>query len=114
MRLISNDERRARLARRHHLAPAARVTDMVRLAGDLVGLHGSDPSTVFLAAAARSRRPKDTVAAMERALYQDRRLVRTLGMRRTMFVVPLDLVAVLQAACTDAARWPANAGGWSS
>lgn len=102
MRLISNDERRARLARRHHLAPAARVTDMVRLAGDLVGLHGSDPSTVFLAAAARSRRPEDTVAAMEDALYQDRRLVRTLGMRRTMFVVPLDLVAVLQAACTDA------------
>ena len=86
---------------------------MVRLAGDLVGLHGRDPSTVFLAAAARSRTPKDVVAAMERALYQDRRLVRTLGMRRTMFVVPLDLVAVLQAACTDPLV-PANAGGWSS
>ncbi len=39
---------------------------------------------------------------MERALYVDRSAVRTLGMRRTMFVVPLDLVPVVQAACTDA------------
>ena len=37
---------------------------------------------------------------MERALYDERTLVRMLGMRRTLFVVPRDLVAVVEAACT--------------
>src|SRR5262249_6897073 len=40
--------------------------------------------------------------AVERARYEDRSLVRTLGMRRTLFVVPVDLVPVVQAAVTDA------------
>ena len=99
---IDEAQRRARLGRRHHLAGAARVGDVVTVAGDLVGLHGSDPATVFLSARARLRRPERGVAAMEAALYEERRLVRTLGMRRTMFVVPVDLVAVVQAAVTEA------------
>ena len=102
LRTIDDRERRARLGRRHHLAGPARAGDVVTVAGDLVGLHGSDPATVFLAARARLRRPQDTVAALEAALYEDRTLVRTLCMRRTMFVVPLDLVPVVQAAVTDA------------
>ncbi len=101
MRRISNDERRARLAVRHHLAATARLTDVTKLATDLVGLHSSDPASVFLSAAARMKTPARTVPALERALYDDRSLVRTLCMRRTMFVVPLDLVPVVQAACTD-------------
>jgi hypothetical protein len=101
MRRVSDGERRARLAVRHHLAPRARVNDVVEVAGDLVGLHGSDPATVFLSAAARLKQPAGAVAALERALYDERTLVRTLCMRRTMFVVPLDLVPVVQAACTD-------------
>jgi hypothetical protein len=100
VRRISVEERRARLARRHHLAPAARTDDVTRVAGDVVGLHATDPATVYLSAAARMRRP--SVAAVERALYDDRTLVRTLCMRRTMFVVPVPLVPVVQAACTDA------------
>lgn len=98
---MSDDQRRARLAARHHLAAAARVSDVVRLAGDLAGLHGTDPATVFLSAAARLTEPADAVGALERALYEDRTLVRTLCMRRTMFVVPIDFVAVVQHACTE-------------
>src|SRR6266545_727919 len=100
VRRISDRERRARLARRHHLAPSAKATDVVAVAERLVGLHATDPATVFLAAAARMK--KLAVADVERALYDDRSLVRTLCMRRTMFVVPVDVVPVVQAAVTDA------------
>jgi hypothetical protein len=99
-RRIGAQERRARLGVRHHLAPSARAAGVVEVAGDLVGLHGTDPATVFLAAAARMREPE--VAAIEHALYEDRLLLRMLGMRRTMFVVPVELVPVVQAACTQA------------
>jgi hypothetical protein len=42
------------------------------------------------------------VATIEGALYQQRSLLRMLGMRRTMFVVPVELAPVLQAACATA------------
>ena len=55
---------------------------------------------MIIAAAARLIRPD--AAPIEQALYEDRSLLRILGMRRTMFVAPLDLAAVIQAACTRA------------
>jgi hypothetical protein len=100
VRRIGVQERRARLAVGHHLAPAARSASVVEVAGDLVGLHGTDPASVFLAVAARMRQPE--VAAIERAMYEERALLRMLGMRRTTFVVPVELAPVVQAACTDA------------
>src|SRR5258708_8461751 len=87
-------ERRARLARRHHLALEARAGSVAEVAADLVGLHSTDPATVFLSAALRLREP--SLAAVEGALYDDRTVVRMLGMRRTVFVVPLDLAPVVQ------------------
>jgi len=91
-------ERRARLARRHFLA--SRAGDPVELARGLVGLHATDPVTVHLSA--RSRLAKPTVEQLESALYEERSLLRMIGMRRTLFVLPLDLAAVVKAACTDA------------
>lgn len=100
VRHIGVAERRARLGRRHHLAMAARADTVVEAATSLVALHGTDPASVFLAAAARTR--DAGTAAIEAALYDERVLVRMLGMRRTMFVVPLDVAPVMQAACTAA------------
>jgi len=94
------EERRARVGRRHLLAPSARIDDVVSIADAMVALHATDPSTVFLSAAARMATP--SVERLERALYDDRLLVRTLCMRRTMFVLPVPMVPVVQAACTDA------------
>src|SRR6266545_4776762 len=100
LRRIGVEERRARLALRHRLAPAAHATEPDELARDLVGLHGTDPASVFLAAWARLRAPE--VEAIQRAMYEERCLLRILGMRRTMFVVPVDLLPVVHAACTRA------------
>ena len=68
MRRVSVEQRRARLGVRHHLATAAVAGDVVEVARDLVGLHATDPKTVFLAARARMR--DANVGAMERALYK--------------------------------------------
>jgi Winged helix DNA-binding domain len=95
---IDDDERRARVARRHRLAHDARGESPVDATRAVVVLHSSDPVTVFLSTWARTRdfRHED----LERALYEDRSLVRMLGMRRTLFVVPHELVSVVDAACT--------------
>ena len=100
MRRFSVEERRARLGRRHFLAPGTRAGGLVELADGLVGLHATDPATVFLAARARLRGA--AAAEVERALYEERSILRMIGMRRMMFVLPLELAAVVQAACTEA------------
>ncbi|MDN0194653.1 winged helix DNA-binding domain-containing protein [Streptomyces sp. S.PNR 29] len=96
-RHIGVAERRARLALRQRLAGTARAASPEEIAGSLVALHGSDPATVYLAVGARLTDPAQTVAATERALYEDRTLVRMHGMRHTVFVFPTDLTAVVHA-----------------
>ncbi len=98
MHSIGVAQRRARLATRHHLTPASAAATPVIAAAEMVGLHGTDPASVYLAALART--DGLTVADLEAAVYEERTLLRLLGMRRTMFVVPLDLAGVILAACT--------------
>ncbi|MBM7168062.1 AlkZ family DNA glycosylase [Streptomyces sp. G44] len=93
-------ERRARLALRHRLSADARADDPAEVARSLLALHGTDPSSVYVGAWARMRDGR--VADVERALYEDRSLIRLMGMRRTVFVTPLDVAPVLQAACSRA------------
>ena len=100
MRRIDVAERRARLGVRHRLAVAARADGPVEVARDLVALHGTDPSSVYVSAWARMN--GGAVRDVERALYEDRSLIRLLGMRRTVFVTTLDVAPVIQAACSEA------------
>jgi hypothetical protein len=99
-RRIGAAERRARLALRHRLAANARASDPADVARSLVAVHGTDPSSVYLGILARMT--GGAIADVERALYEDRTLIRLLGMRRTVFVTTPDLAAVVQAACSDA------------
>lgn len=91
-------ERRARLGRRHLLAGAARAAKVEQVAEGMVALHGTDPSTVYLSIWARMA--GGDVATVERALYDDRSLVRLLGMRRTVFVLPVEIAPIVLAACS--------------
>jgi hypothetical protein len=97
---INIAERRARLGRRQHLAPSARAATALDVARGMVALHATDPATVYLSVFARCQNP--SVAEIETALYDDKVLMRMLGMRRTMFVVPIEFAPVVQAACTRA------------
>jgi hypothetical protein len=98
MRTIDSAERRARLGLRHGLA--ARMATVNDAAESMVGLHSSDPATVYLSARARvARFRRDD---LEDALYEERSLVRMLGMRGTLFVTTPELAAVIDAACTKA------------
>jgi Winged helix DNA-binding domain len=95
---IGIDERRARLARRHRLASECSGDTPVDATESVVALHSTDAATVFLSTWARTR--ELAPADLERDLYETRELVRMLGMRRTLWVVPRDLVSVVDAACT--------------
>ena len=97
-RTIDVAERRARLARRHRLLPGLRADDPVTVADDLVFLHSSDPVTVHLSALVRMRAP--SLPATEKALYDDRDLVRHHGMRRTLWVGTPQMCRVMHAAAT--------------
>ena len=93
MRHVSDDERRARLAVRHALAPAFRVDSPEDIARAMTVLHATEPATVYLSCWARGRSPQ--IARVDRALYEDRSLVKQLAMRRTLFVFPRDLLAAV-------------------
>ncbi len=91
MRHLPDTERRARLARRHAVAPAHRVADAVTATRAMTVLHATEPPSVYLSLLARV--DGLTRADVEQALYDDRTLVKQLAMRRTLFVFPRDLLA---------------------
>jgi hypothetical protein len=96
--MISDDERRRRIAVRHLLLPGARAADVPTVAQALVALHSSDPVSVYLTAAARLKQP--SVGAVDTALYRDRSLFRHHAMRRTLWVMGTETAVAAHAACT--------------
>jgi len=99
VRSIGIEERRVRLGVRHLLAGTATASTPLDAARGVVALHATDPASVFLSV--RARTGSVGVEAIEDALYEQRSLIRMLGMRRTMFVVPVELAPVIQAGCTN-------------
>jgi hypothetical protein len=86
---VSDDERRSRLAVRHALAPSAGVGTVEAAVQAMTCLHATEPASVYLSAHARSGATADSI---ERALYDDRTVVRQLAMRRTVFAFPRALL----------------------
>lgn len=106
VRLVTDAERRARMARRHGIAPMHRVADPVAATRAMTVLHSTEPPTPYLSLHARV--DGLTRADVDRALYDDRTLVKQLAMRRTLFVFPRDL---LPAAWGSASERVARAEG---
>jgi hypothetical protein len=101
MRRVADVERRARVGVRQGLTAGARLADAVGVARAVVALHSTDPASVYLSVWARlAPGATDPARSLETALYEQRSLVRMLGMRRTVFVVPTDLVPVVHSSST--------------
>lgn len=96
MQKISADQRRTRLMRRHRLARETQAASVVDAATAVVVLHATDQATVYMSALARC--PGAKLNDLSAALYDDRTLVKMIGMRRTMFVAPTDFVPVVHSA----------------
>jgi hypothetical protein len=90
VRHVSDDERRARIAQRHGIAPGSRLPDAVAATRAMTVLHATEPATVYLSLHARV--DGLTVDDVDRELYDRRTLVKQLAMRRTVFVFPRDLL----------------------
>ncbi|WP_433297720.1 winged helix DNA-binding domain-containing protein [Actinoplanes sp. CA-030573] len=121
MRVVTDDERRARLAVRHALAPAHRVTTPEAATRAMTVLHSTEPATVYLSLWARKEAQDNQadVREIQRALYTERTLVKQLAMRRTLFVFPRDLLpavwpsASARVATSERAAITKDAGpGW--
>ena len=97
---IDVEERRARLVTRHRLDPArARpIRSRSRARSSACTRPTRSPSSSrSRRAATASRRPTSSARS-----YEDRRLVRILAMRRTLWAVPRELLPVVFAAATKA------------
>jgi hypothetical protein len=90
VRHVPDSERRARLARRHGLTAEHRHADVLAATRAMTVLHATEAATVHLALWARVGGL--TVDDVDRALYDDRSVVKQLAMRRTLFVFPRELL----------------------
>lgn len=97
-RITVADRRRALVARQHVGRPFG--GGIVELVDDLVALHATDPASVHLSVAAR--RPGTGGHELAESLYERRDLVRMMGMRRTLFIVPRALAPIVQHSSADA------------
>lgn len=91
-------ERRSRLAVRQLLSPDARVERPEEVVRALLAVHATDPASVYVGLWARMR--AGGVAEVDRALYEDRTLLRLLAMRRTVFVTGRADAPALLAGCS--------------
>jgi len=95
---ISVEQRRVRLVRRHRLSTDTAAASVDQAAESVLALHATDPATVYLSALVRC--PDAGLADVAAALYEHRSVVRMMGMRRTMFVVPAHLAPVVHSAAS--------------
>jgi hypothetical protein len=87
---VTDDHRRARIARRHGVHPDHRYDTIGAATSAMTALHATEPATPHLSLHARVRGL--TVEDVDAALYEERSLVRTMAMRRTLFVVARDVL----------------------
>jgi hypothetical protein len=96
MQEFSDEQRRVRLASRHGLA--RRFGSVPETVERMTCLHATEPASVYLSAFARADVSR---ADVDRALYDDRSVVKQLAMRRTLFAFPRALLPAVWGSASD-------------
>src|SRR5579885_169763 len=89
--------------RRHHLEKRARAGALLAVASRLCGLHAQVMSCAELTAWARVEGL--TRGAVQRALWEERTLVKTWAMRGTLHLLPADELPLWHAALGTSRRY---------
>ena len=109
---VDNEHRRRLLAARQRLGSSGRTDRSIGdVANALALLHSTDPSTPYLTLHART---DAGIPDIDAALYDDRTLLRHTTVRRTVFVMPLDVVPFAHGAYNPGlvAKLRSNLVGW--
>jgi hypothetical protein len=99
VRSFTIDERRARLARRHFMAGKPEIDGPAAVTSAMLGLHATDPATLYLSLWARI--PGFAVEDLGHELYERRSVLRHLAMRRTLWLVRADDLAAVQPGASE-------------
>ena len=95
-------------AARHRLEERAPATAMLEVVAGIAGLHAQVMSSAELTLWARVEGPAP--AAVRRALWEERSLVKTWAMRGTLHLLPAAELPLWQAALSTRRPW--DAGAW--
>ena len=87
MREVTDAQRRARLGARHALS--RRAGSVAEAVEQMTCLHATEPASVYLSVVARADASRSDI---DKALYEERSVVKQLAMRRTLFAFPRDLL----------------------
>jgi len=77
---------------KHHLFRKADRKDVVRVVGDVCGLHAQAARSPYLALWSRVENFEDEL--LDKALFEDKSLVKTWVMRGTLHIVPSEKLPV--------------------
>lgn len=84
------------LLTKQHLSDDSRIDDIVRIATDISGLHGTGIQEPYIALFARTK--NFTTEQLDTELYERRTLVKIRCMRGTLYILPKPLVPIAFAA----------------
>ena len=84
---------------KHHLTEASKTNDIISIARDITGLHGTDAITPYISLFSRMKRFKKEDLRQEMIIR--RSLVRIRCMRRTLHLLPIDMIPTAFAATRD-------------
>jgi len=99
--MISQQQANLFVLARQHLTPDSRLEDVVRVAGDIGGLHATNAMTPYLSLWARCS--GFTRGCLEQELYERRTLARLRSVRGTIYIYPREFLPIAFAATSASA-----------
>lgn len=85
--------------RKQHLTGDSKTDDILRIAGDITGLHGTGVKEPYLAIFARTN--NFLKEQLDRALYIEKALAKVRCMRGTLYILPREMVPIAHAATRE-------------